>query len=85
LYCIIVIIQALTRAAERHYKPPEGRLAWHLSPFLPFLLDKSFSGVQGAEVRPLFDENRVPPFQSISETRIRNRKANSENVFEIFG
>jgi hypothetical protein len=34
--------------------------------------------------RPLFDENRVPPFWSDSQTRIRNRKTKSGKRFGIF-
>ncbi|NIM16286.1 MAG: hypothetical protein GTO45_30180 [Candidatus Aminicenantes bacterium] len=33
---------------------------------------------------PLFDENRVPPFQPISETHIRSRKTELDNRFGIF-
>jgi hypothetical protein len=39
----------------------------------------------GAEVRLLFDENRVPPFEAISKTRVRSGKVKSGNIFEIFG
>jgi len=41
--------------------------------------------LKGVFSRPLFDENKVPPFQPISETRIRSRKTESGNRFGIFG
>jgi hypothetical protein len=39
----------------------------------------------GVEAHLLFDENRVLPFQPISEIRIRRQKEKSDNRFGIFG